>query len=100
MCVHEFEVAMFENEIEYYAHYVGRTVCGQKVLVFFHEVNHGCYAFVMWNVCVYGYSMLSFVFYFIWPQVPRKNKIFFQVSTIPFGNQLGCDPFQLQCWGV
>ena len=101
MRVHEFEGAMFEDEIEYYAHYMGWwAVCGQQVLVFFHEVNHGCYAFFVWNVCVQGYSMLSFVFYFIWPQVPRKNKIFFQVSIISFGNQLGCDPFQLQCWRV
>ena len=53
MRVHEFEDAMFEDEIAYYAHYMGRwTVCGQQVLVFFHEVNHGCYVFFVWNVCV------------------------------------------------
>ena len=55
MRVHEFEGAMFEDEIEYYAHYMGWwAVCGQQVLVFFHEVNHGCYAFFVWNVCVQG----------------------------------------------
>ena len=54
MRVHEFEGAMFEDEIEYYAQYMGWwAVCGQ-VLVFFHEVNHGCYAFFVWNVCVQG----------------------------------------------
>ena len=55
MRVHEFEDAMFEDEIEYDAHYMGWwAVCGQQVLVFFHEVNHGCYAFFVWNVCVQG----------------------------------------------
>ena len=55
MRVHEFEGAMFEDEIEYYVHYMGWwAVCGQQVLVFFHEVNHGCYAFFVWNVCVQG----------------------------------------------
>ena len=32
MRVHEFEDAMFDDEIEYYAHYM-------------HEVNQGCYDF-------------------------------------------------------
>ena len=51
MRVHEFEGAMFEDEIEYYVHYMGRwAVCGQQVLVFFHEVNRSCYAFFVWNV--------------------------------------------------
>ena len=50
MRVHD-EGAMFEDEIEYYAHYIGWwAVCGQQVLVFFHEVNHCCYAFFVWNV--------------------------------------------------
>ena len=50
---HEFEIVMLEDEIEHGAHYVRRwTVCGQQVPVFFHEVNHGCYAFFVWDVCV------------------------------------------------
>ena len=54
MHVHEFEGATFEDEIEY-AHYMGWwTVCGQQARVFFHEVNQGCYAFFVWNVCVQG----------------------------------------------
>ena len=53
MRVHEFEGAMFEDEIKYYAHYLGWwTICGQ-VFVFFQGVIHGCYAF-LWNVCVQG----------------------------------------------
>ena len=53
MHVHEFESAMFEDEIDYDAHYVGLwIVCGWYVPVFFHEVNHGCYAFFVWNFCV------------------------------------------------
>ena len=48
----QFESAMFENEIEYDAHYMGWwIVCGEQTIVFFHEVNHGWYAFV-WNICV------------------------------------------------
>ena len=59
MRVHEFEGAMFEDEIEYYAHYMGWwAVCGQQVLVFFHEVNHGCYAFFVWNVCVWECNII------------------------------------------
>ena len=55
MRVHEFEGAVFEDEVEYDMHYMGQwTVCGQQVLVFFHEVNQGCYAFFVWNVCVQG----------------------------------------------
>ena len=55
MRVHKFEGSMFEDEIEYYPHYMGWwTVCGQQVLLFFQEVNHSCYAFFMWNVCVQG----------------------------------------------
>ena len=55
MRVHEFEGAMFEDETEYYVHYMERwEVCGQQVLVFFHEVNRSCYAFFVWNVCVQG----------------------------------------------
>ena len=55
MRVREFEGAMFEDEIEYDAHYMGRwTVCGKQVLVFFLEVNHGCYSFFVWNVCLQG----------------------------------------------
>ena len=35
MVVHEFEDAMFEDEIEYDGHYMGQwTVCGQQLLVF------------------------------------------------------------------
>ena len=53
MHVHEFEDAMFEDEIECYAHYMGWwAVCGQQVLVSFHEVNPGCYVFFVSNVCV------------------------------------------------
>ena len=55
MRVHKFEGAMFEDEIKYYAHYLGRwKICGQQVLAFFQEVIHGCYAFFVWTVCVYG----------------------------------------------
>ena len=51
MHVHEFEGAIFDDEIEYYAHYMGWwAVCGQQVLVFFHEQNHYCYAFFVCNV--------------------------------------------------
>ena len=50
MRVHEFEDAMFDDEIEYYAHYVGWwAVFEQQMLVFLHEVNQGCYDFF---VCV------------------------------------------------
>ena len=53
MRVHEFEGAMFEDEIEYYTNYMRQwTVCGQEVLVFCHEVNYSCYASFVWNVCV------------------------------------------------
>ena len=53
MRVHEFEGAMVEDEIEYYVHHMGWwAVCEQQVLVFFHEVNHSCYAFFVQNVCV------------------------------------------------
>ena len=55
MRVHEFEGAMFEDEIEYYTNYMRQwTVCGQEVLVFCHEVNYSCYASFVWNVCVQG----------------------------------------------
>ena len=51
MHVHEFEGAIFDDEIECYAHYMGWwAVCGQQVLVFFHEQNHYCYAFFVCNV--------------------------------------------------
>ena len=53
MHVHEFEGAIFEDEIECNAHDMEQwTVCGQQVLAFLHEVNHGCYPFFVWNVCV------------------------------------------------
>ena len=43
---------MFDDEIEYYAHYMGQwPVFGQQALVFFHEVNHG-YGFFVYNVFV------------------------------------------------
>ena len=48
---------MFEDEIEYDTHYMGWwTVYGQQVLLF-REVNQGCYAFFVWNVCVQGHDI-------------------------------------------
>ena len=58
MRVHEFEGAMFQDEVEYDKHYMGWwTVFGYQMLLFFHEVNHSCYAFFMWNVCVQGHNI-------------------------------------------
>ena len=55
MRVREFEGAMFEDEIEYGVHYMRRwKACGQQVPVFFHEVNHDCYAFFVWDICIQG----------------------------------------------
>ena len=52
MRAHEFEGAMFGDEVEYDAHYMGQwTVWGQQVPLFFHKVNHSCYAFSVQNVC-------------------------------------------------
>ena len=53
--IHEFEGAMFEDEIEYYAHNMGWwPVCWQQVLVFLHEVIQSCYVFFVWNFCLQG----------------------------------------------
>ena len=58
MLVHKFEGAMFEDEIEYYAHNMGQwPVCWQQVVVFLHEVNHGCYVFFVWIFCVQGHDI-------------------------------------------
>ena len=55
MCVHEIVGAVIQNETQDYANYVGRwAVYGQEMFVLLHEVNNGCYAVFMWNVCVQG----------------------------------------------
>lgn len=42
MCFHEFEVAMFKNEIEDCKNYMVRwAVFGTEMLVIFHEMNEG-----------------------------------------------------------
>ena len=48
MSVHKSEGTVFEDEIEYGSW----TVCGQQVPVFFQDVNDGCYAVFVWDVCV------------------------------------------------